>query len=337
MRKQGFTILELLIALSISSFVILGMLQGYRNVSNMIDRSRNLMVLNRKICLFFNQLERDLSSSFIPFLNTPVHPELSRRKPEEGKKEASTIKPIADKDKEKEDQKNYFVGEILPDFEEKIKGKRRELFKSLNFITTNALRIYSEKRVMLVRVMYELVKDKEKSRQDKIVYNLLRRETTDLENFKFKEDDSIIQRDKKSDIKTYLIVDNVKNLFVEYIADQSEALRQAQGDRDLSKKKSVFAKEEVEKTRLFIWGNTKETENLVPEMVDVFITFWDEKLEKESSFECLIPISSYPTQKPSEEKPGDQRAKPEQKLTQPGQKGVPPATPVIPKPPQQVT
>ena len=144
---------------------------------------------------------------------------------------------------------------------------------------------------MLVRVMYELVKDKENSRGGKDVYQLLRRETTELDNFEFKEDDSVVQKDKASDIKTVVVADNIKNLFIEYIADKTTE----------EKKRNIFDKDEVEKTRLFVWGATKDTKDVVPEQVEVFITFWNENLKREHFFECLIPILSYPTEQPVED------------------------------------
>ena len=289
MKKQsGFTILELLVALSISAFVILGMLQGYRNVSNIIDRTRNIMVMDRKVCLLFNQFERDLTTAFIPFLSERVEPKTG----EKSKTDVNKFNQEKNQTEKKEEDKFYFVGEIFPDNDEKIQGKRRELFKSLNFITTNALRIYSQKRVMLVRVMYELVKDKEKSHGEKNVYQLLRRETTELDNFEFKENDSVLQKDKASDIKTVVVADNIKNLFVEYIADKTRE----------EKKRNIFDKEEIQKTRSFVWGDKKDTTDIVPEQIEVFITFWNDNLQRESFFECLIPILSYPTEQPIEDK-----------------------------------
>lgn len=302
MKKQAsFTILELLISLSISAFVILGMLQGYQNVTNFIERTRGIMVINRKVCLFFNQLERDLTTAFVPVLN-------KRIKPKAPEKVGAMQQPLKAEDEKKEDD-YYFVGEVFPDNPEKIKGKRREPFKFVNFITTNALRIYAHKRVMLVRVMYELVKDKQNSKRGKDVYQLLRRETTELDNFKFKEDDSVIQKDKASDIKTVVVADNIKKLFVEYIADKPEQEKKAPSS---ARPELGRREKEVEKERLFVWGESKDTKDIVPEMVEVMITFWDDKLERENTFECLIPILSYPTQKqddkkqapPRPEKPG---------------------------------
>jgi len=280
-NSLSFTILELLIALSLSSFVILGMLQGYRNISNYIDRTRRLMVVNRQVCLFFNQIERDLNASFIPFLHEEI--KSTQEKADVG---AQALKEKA-AEKEKEEKKNYFVGQIKEGEEVKVGGRRREFFKSVNFITTNALRIYGQKRVRLVRVMYELVKDKQRSKGEKVCYNLFRRETTNLKNFQFKEEESVLEKNKKTSIKTHLIAENVKELFFEYITPQTEK----------EKEKEVIAKEEKKRVRRFVWGDKDETRDVVPEQTEIFVTFWDDELERAYSFECLIPVFSYPTEK----------------------------------------
>jgi len=285
-NSLSFTILELLIAISLSSFVILGMLQGYRNISNYIERTRRLMVVNRKVCLLFNQLERDLSAAFIPFLQKEVK---SKQEKADVGAQALKEKPA---EKEKEEKKHYFVGQIREGEEAKVGGRRREFFKNLNFITTNALRVYGQKRIRLVRVMYDLVKDKAKSKGGKDSYNLFRKETSDLKNFRFKEEESALEKDKKTKIKTHLIAENVKELFVEYIAPQTEK----------EEEKEVVAKEEKKKVRRFVWGDKEDTKDVVPEQVEAMITFWDDRLEREYSFECLMPIFSYPTEKEEEEK-----------------------------------
>ena len=64
-NKKAFSLLELLIALSLSSFIMMGLLQSYRSLVRYLDRSRELIGVNRRICLLFNQMERDFMTAFI--------------------------------------------------------------------------------------------------------------------------------------------------------------------------------------------------------------------------------------------------------------------------------
>ena len=47
--------------------------------------------------------------------------------------------------------------------------------------------------------------------------------------------------------------------------------------------------------------------------MEIFITFWDDNFERSHSFECTVPIFSYPT-----EKEEDEVKKPDQQAAQPG-------------------
>ena len=68
-KRTAFTLLELLIAIALASFIMLGMFKLYQGVVRYTQNVRNMMSVNRKVCLLFNQLERDLTSAYIPTLS----------------------------------------------------------------------------------------------------------------------------------------------------------------------------------------------------------------------------------------------------------------------------
>ena len=65
-KPWAFTLLEVMIALSLSCIVVFGMLQAYRNLMSYLDKVRDILVANRQVCLLFNQMERDFNTAFIP-------------------------------------------------------------------------------------------------------------------------------------------------------------------------------------------------------------------------------------------------------------------------------
>ena len=122
---------------------------------------------------------------------------------------------------EKKKDLKYFVGQIYEDKYRRIEGKKWELFKSLNFISTNPLQVYGEKRPRLVRIRYELVKDKQKSLKEKTSYNIVRKECYELNNFDFKEEmEDEKKRAKKVAIRSHVVAENIKELYIEYVSQK---------------------------------------------------------------------------------------------------------------------
>ncbi len=236
-KKQAFTLIEVVISIAISSFIMIAMIQVYRNVVRYIERTRQLNYTNKKVWLLFDQLEKDISNSFIPKdinLDASYYAKASadakamadrskdkekdsdKKNKDKTDKKEETKKPVPLK-KGKEKTVNFFKIDIFEDEGIREKGQKRELFKSINFITTNPLLIYREKKRRIVRVMYELVKDKGKSTYDKNVYNLYRRETLDLKNIKFEEPEEYGKIKKEDFIQTYLVASNIKYMSLQAI------------------------------------------------------------------------------------------------------------------------
>ncbi|MCK4650974.1 prepilin-type N-terminal cleavage/methylation domain-containing protein [Candidatus Babeliales bacterium] len=288
MRKEkAFTLLEVLIAISISTFIIFAMTQVYRNVVRYISKNRELMSLNRKVCLLVDQMEKDLTCAFIPKLskNGPV------------KKNQKSGKEVVKKEKKKKEKISFFKVEIYEDETRRVKGKRWELFKNINFITTNPLLVFEQNCQRFIRVSYKLIKDKETSTREKVSYNLFRKETLNLENEEFLVFEEGVKKEKEDLIHTYLVAKNIKDFYLQCV------------ELKIKSDESQSEKVEYEQVRTFVWKDEEEKESskkekekkrkscIVPQKVEIVVNFWDEELRYEHSFECSIPIFSYLVEK----------------------------------------
>lgn len=301
--SRAFTIIELLIALFLSSFIMLGMMQAYRNAITSLGAVRAKMAITRKGCLLFNELERDFSSMLVPFLNKEIVPDKDKdqksqvsdkkdpdlqasEKKESGDKKTDDSGDKTKQDEQQESLKNSLHVQVYEDESRRIGGKKFTLFKSINFITTHPLQVYGDKRLRLVRVVYELVRNKQKSTRDQVCYNLFRKETTDLMNFKMKEDEEAAAKNKQASIRTYLVTDNVKEMYLELITEK------------VKEEKSKDNKQEIEEVRLFVWGEKDFTVGVVPKSLEMRIVIWDDQLKRTQAFQIFVPVFSYPTEHP---------------------------------------
>lgn len=294
-HRPAFTILELLISITLSSMIMLGLVQLYQGVARYLEATRDMMSVNRKVCLLFNQLERDFSSSYIPVLakeekvakegQPPTGP-ADEKKPAAAVEEKTPEQKKKDEELDKERLKSFFIGMIDERAEAtKINNKKIEAGKLISFICSSPLQVYGEKRPRLVRVVYEIVIDKAKSTRDVVSYQLLRKETDDLFNTRCKIDEFARPEPGKA-IRSYVVADDVKGFFVEYVTKKEE-----KGDKPKEKPT------EPQEIRSFSWGNKEELQGVVPEKVLIWIDFWNDKKTKGTQFHALFPILSYPTPK----------------------------------------
>lgn len=265
--RHAFTLLEMILAMALSSVIIVGLIQLQRSLTNNFSVAQNLMTIDRKVSLLFNQMEHDFTSAYIPFL------EREKKKSEKENVEAEK--------KAKDQRKTFFVGAFkdIVGPVSKIDGKRVELLSYVSFICTNPFQVIDEHRHRLVRVVYELVIDKAKSTFDEPIYQLVRRETQDLGNVRAWVSDFELPAQKKN-IRTYIVADNIKGLFIEY---ESELERPG-------------AKPEEKKPLLtWRWGDRDETKAVVPQKVNVWLEMWDDRRTRSFRYHTSFPILSYPT------------------------------------------
>lgn len=300
-HRQAFTIIEVLIALSLSSVIIFGMMQTYNNVMRYLNTVQEVQSANRKACLLFNQMERDFSTAFMPPLLEPIKKEKnaeslenkdskddSKEKSKDGDKKESDKDDSAGKDDKEKNAKAdklkiYFVADTNEnELPKNINEHKTYPFKSVSFINTNPFQVYEQRKARVVRVLYELVVDKAKSKGGLLCYNLYRKETEDLANFKAKENEFDNAKDKKNIIRKHLVADGVKNMFLQYVY---------QGYKKTEDKKPQ--KKEIEELIFDSWGEKKETKGVIPCRVEIVIEFWDDKLSKSISMQATFPVFSF--------------------------------------------
>lgn len=304
--RRAFTLLEVTIALSLSCVVVFGMLQAYRNLMAYLDKVRDILAANRQVCLLFNQMERDFNTAFIP----PLYKEYSKEgfdagKGESNKEDATKEKPADKKELTKEEQekekqkaseklKNYFLASYDEQNVRRHEGRSVYPFKNVAMINTNPLQVYGHRRVRLARVVYELSLDKEKSKGGEPCYQLWRKETTDIDNVKMKVDEfaAPTEKEKANPIRSYLVADNIKNFYVEYV------FKEKKEEKEGEKKE----KGEEEEKKFFAWGDRKETMAIVPARVEVIIEFWNELQTQSHEYRASFVVFSYPTEREEEKK-----------------------------------
>lgn len=295
MKKQpSFTLLETFIALSISCVIVFGMLQTYRNLVNYLEHVHAILNTNRKVCLLFNQMERDFNTAFIP----PLYKEEKAEEPHDQQKqnqqedtqklqskEDAEKEKAKEKEKELEKFKDFFLGTINEQEFSHLDGKTAYPFKNVTFINTNPLQVYGQHHIRCVRVLYELQLDKKKKFKDAPSYILWRRETTDLENIKVKTNEfsGPTEKEKVHPIRIHLIADNIKEFFIEYIYKKEIKEGEKKDPNEPDEKRS------------FTWGEKKEIQGRVPMRVDITVSFWNDEHTNSQTFKASFPIFSYPT------------------------------------------
>lgn len=302
MHKKGFSLLEVMLALVISSGIMIGLMQSYRSAERYLRRTNAVIRLNRSACLLFNQLERDFTTAYMgPFLSDEkITPTTAQAQPNQ-------------KEKPKE-QLNVFTAVSYEDIRYRKAEHVAELFKSVSLINTGPLTIAHEHRIRLVRVVYELVEDKKMSRgPEQPRYTLTRKETYNLRNNEAKEQlKNSEQPTKFNEVRSHVIARNVVNLFVSYLFLQND-------------KKSTKPGMPVEDLRLADTKKNKEKLTSLPYLVEVECTLEDADEQMQGTYRESFPIIAYslpPPEKPaSQGKPGTEEAKKNEAPVSPGQTG----------------
>ncbi len=281
-QSNAFTLFELLIAISLASIVFLGLMQTYRNTMASLQRGRDMMHINRKACLLLNQLERDITTAFIPTIHTKNKKQEIQEPAAKEPEESGTQKKAPSRPAE-EALKDPFVGTIYETESVRIAGTKYELFKSLSLVNTNPLQIHGQTQPRLVRIVYELILDREDRIVDKPCYKLMRRETLSLDNIKAQEQEGI---------RSHLVADHVKGMYITYTSPKQNDKEQEQ-EQEISKQPTKD--KEPEDKQFFTWSDQKWQQKHLPKLIDVKLVLWTTDLKGERVFDAAMPIMVYPT------------------------------------------
>jgi len=249
--RAGYILLEIIIAISIASIFLLGMLNSLSQINIAFGLADRTSGIDMRAALFHHQFERDISGVFVPFVTKEKGIE---EKTEEPGKEKKTL--------EKKDVplQNSFHS-----------TNKKGLFDFLTFITSNPLIIYNKVSSRIARVIYKLEEDRESEKmwgKGKKSYKLFRQESFNLDFV------SIDSGTKKRATK-FELIDNIKNFVVEYSV---AAVKKTDG-KD--------TKGIVEYKNFKAWGKPEvdQTKKQRPDFCTVKVDFWDEKKQRFFYFE----------------------------------------------------
>jgi len=290
--------------MSMSAFILVGLLQSYRSLMKYIAKTGAMMSMSRRGCLVLGQMERDFSTAFIPQDQEEDSKDDSSRRtfgsPQDERDKQPDKKDDEKIKKEKKlKSKTFFLALADEDGEiKKVDDRKLMPLKSVTFITTNPLQIFGQRKVRFVRVMYELVKNKDRSLKDRVSYDLVRKESDDIHDAKMKIDQFDYEKQKKSPIRTDVVAEDVKAVYFEYTGIEKPKKDDKQkGSSERGKKK-----EEDKEITLSVWGEKEFTQGVVPKYVAVYLDLWNEKLQFADSFHAIFPILTFPTPDPEEPK-----------------------------------
>lgn len=137
MNKSGFTLIELILAMVLATFIIISLSRALSMSAKYSNSARQVVTLNKKILILTNQIEKDICAAFIA--------------PEEEKRD------------KKQEEEPAFYGTAL----------KENLFKSLTFLTNSSLVEYGKIPKYPVVVTYSLKLSKSSEPQ---AYKLFREE-----------------------------------------------------------------------------------------------------------------------------------------------------------------
>jgi prepilin-type N-terminal cleavage/methylation domain-containing protein len=288
MHRPGFSLPELLIALALSSVIMLGLVQASKNAAHLLKEAQNLLVVNRQVALLYNQLERDITGCLVYVKPVAYQPakEAASKKGEavEGKEEEKPTEASKSASKKQEKEK-YVPSCILEPYEDgayRVGTKKWQRTKKLSLITTTPLDVYEQDHERWVRVGYELVYDKKMSTPQKSVYVLYRLQTDVIENAVFKIDEDA----KNQMVSRCVVARNIKQFSLEAVYDKRPAEKKGGEPQNESA-------EHAEQVKTFTWTEKEEKEKsatVLPDHFAVHIEVWDTPIDRSYSFSCVAPI-----------------------------------------------
>lgn len=254
-NNHGFSLIELMISLTISAMIIAGLFSTLAQVGAAENTITSVADVHQKAAILFTHLERDIMGAFIPEQVDP----LKKPKDAQGKQE-DAIKPV---DK-------VFYG----------KSRDEKNLELLTCITSNPLEVYlgaknTKPKARIARVVYRL--EPQKGVKDSFV--LMRQEGSDVFFDSYKKTTG-----KNKIAPGYEMIENIASLSIFYLAPDT---KQEQSEGQDGKKKYTKHKNwnsEVKQEK------TGQIQYKLPEFVEIELFLWDTVHEKKFEFTYVIPI-----------------------------------------------
>ena len=287
-NRAAFTLLETLLALALSGFIMAALMQAYQTLVKYIGNAREISTMNRRLATITQVIERDLSSACMPQLHEVIKSnkenalssdEQERKdEAEKNKKELSADEKKQRAEKKMAERKKYFFAQIDDADFHKFKGKKVELLKTCGFITTHALEFFGESSQRWVRVQYELIKDKKAKTPQ---YTLVRKQSNNIANLKMKISDVDAAENIANPITVHEVMRGIKGLFIEF--SMLKMLPQKENQPNAKKV-------EPELIKAFAWGESKKTAGEFAQRAHVYLDLWNEEQTRSDMVELEISI-----------------------------------------------
>ncbi|HXW86043.1 MAG TPA: prepilin-type N-terminal cleavage/methylation domain-containing protein [Candidatus Bathyarchaeia archaeon] len=327
MKRHGFTILELIVAMLIASIVMMMLLSALRGAGTFQTSVDDFVHVGYRATIAQRQLTRDFIAAFIPV-------QAQEQKKEEEQKTEKEPDEKTEKTTDAEKKQKGGKKEDGPEKEKKkplenvfVAGHENKRFSFVSCISSNPMETYwSEKtgspKPRVVRIYYYLEPNKENKKN----FTLFRQEGTDLEMAPY-------QKKGEKAPRGYPLINDIKNMTVEYgvtIEQKKEgADKNAKVEREYkisaewtsNRKKEKEQKKQDEQPEEPKRGEKKEPElPLIPHWVKITLDLWDNKQTNSRLFTFIIPIPIDSLEHKDEKKEQKKPAKKE--TTEDGEKQI---------------
>ncbi len=296
--RSGFTLIELIIGLLISSIILLALYSSFYVTGKVIKASDDIINIDVHIALVAHQLENDFSGIFVPLQLSSTTTTTIAAAPN-AKQPAKA--PEQEKESPQKEIKDIFIS-----------SNKDTSLQLLSFITNNPLQMYHKEgpTSRMVRVVYKLVPN-----EDKTSFALTRQEATnlDLKDFEIKG---------KQGIRAYELTQNIKSLQVEYRYPEPS---KPEGKKETKESNPQDAKPEQQPITFKMvkeWGKEnlpakeKETIPKIPQCINIILELWDLHHRQSQKFILNYAIASFNDTSQQEKK--SDKEKPQKNLNQTG-------------------
>ncbi len=228
-KFSGFTIIELIIAITIASMLAIVLFSSFYQTNRTSLDVNNMISFDLRASILQNQLEKDINGAFIPNIETIK--EKVEEKKQQPEKKGETEKKETEQKKIKEEEKPQQLEKVFYSI-----NKEKNL-NELTLITCNPLQVYGQQVPRIARVIYKLKEN------DKNSFKLVRQESLDL-NY-------------KNAIKSleFELADNIKSLSIEYFYSQDS--KEEEKERKFKKVNQWGQKDQKINVKLPMFVNIK--------------------------------------------------------------------------------
>jgi len=273
--KSGFTLIEILIAIALSSIVATMLFSVFFQANRSARVVDSYVDMYTKAALVARQFERDISGACVPwslFLPDPAQQPTPPPAPIPGK----TIpqKPEPEKPAEPEESKKKQLKKIF------FSSSEGSNLKILTFITNNPTAQYWSEQIgkpkpRLARVVYSIQKQTDIV-ANKDSYVLKRQEGTQLEYGAYKKDDNKAAR-------SFDVIDGIKSISIDYAVHIEDKKENTSG----VPKKNI--------KRVSSWDSDAQAESeeqmpMLPGLVTIKLQLWDQAMQKAVPFEFTVRV-----------------------------------------------